>query len=405
MNAHLQADPAGGPDDYLAGFTGQTVFCLGTHEWEAHWTPVQQVMSRLAPANRVIYFEPFHPWLSWMRGKHKILAERRRNGEGTLREVQDNLLVYQPNYPYMPWNMRSGLAAGYNSLVYRREIAALMRRLGVKRPWLWSYFAQSLSVLDLDFEHFVYDCVDDWPAFFPDPREKQFVAALDEELCRRAEVLFVGSQPLLETKQAFNDRIFVVNHAADVAHFMRASDETEPVPEDIARIKGPRIGFVGMMDEVRFDADLIAELAGTGKYQVVLVGGFIGAAEKAVEGLPNVHRLGMKSIAQLPGYLKGMDVCMMPYRLNDATRSIYPLKLHEYLATGKPVVATAIPAAEQHPDVIRVAHSHAEFQRLVDEALAESDPADRARRQAVAAQNSWEHHVAAKLRVLGTEFA
>jgi len=94
----------------------------------------------------------------------------------------------------------------------------------------------------------------------------------------------------------------------------------------------------------------------------------------------------------------------MPYRLNDATRSIYPLKLHEYLATGKPVVATAIPAVEELTDVIRVASGPDEFEQLVDEALAETDPALTQGRQAVAAEHSWEHHVGAKLRVLKDEF-
>jgi glycosyltransferase involved in cell wall biosynthesis len=381
-------------------FAGHTLLCLGTHAWDAHWTPVQQVMVRLAPRNRVIYLEPFHPPLAWLLGKHRLLAEQRTQGVARLREVADNLLVYRPGYPYLPRNMRSPLAARLNAPLYRREIAALLRRLDVRKPWLWSFFAQSLSVLDLEFEHVIYDCVDEWPAFFPHPQEKRFVTAIDDALCRRAELVFVGSAPLLETKGPLNRNTHVVNHAADIAHFGRAADAATTVAADLAAIPTPRVGFVGMMDRVRFDVDLIEQLARQGKYQVVLIGGYVDGAEQTLPRLPNVHRLGMRPVSALPGYLKGLDVCIMPYRLNEATRNIYPLKLHEYLATGKPVVTTAIPAVQEFRHLMYVADNHADFVRHVDTALAEQDTARPAARRACAREHSWEKHVARKIDII-----
>lgn len=373
--------------------SGQVILCLATQAWDAHWTPAQQVMLRLAGRNRVIYFEPFRAPFAWMKRGNDQLRRARRNGVPTLREVAPGLAVYRPGYPYLPWNMRSPLAARVNGLLYVAEIRALLKRLGIARPWLWAFFAQSLTVLDLDFKRVVYDCVDQWPAFFPDPVEKRWVAHVDESLCRRADLVFVGSKPLLEEKASLNPHMFVVNHAADVAHFRKATEPHTQVPADLGSVPRPRLGFVGMIDPVRFDAELVARLAADRTRQIVLIGGTVGGAGVRLPQAPNVHRLGMKRVVELPAYLKGLDVLLMPYRLNEATRHIYPLKLHEYLATGKPVVTTAIPAVEGFEDLLYVAHNEDQFEEQVRRALQERDPELEQRRQACAQAHSWEAHV------------
>ena len=259
--------------DFPESLSGQTILCLATQEWDAHWTPVQQVMLRLAPRNRVIYVEPFHPPFAWLKKSNRHLKRNSAEVQPRLREIKENLWIYRPHSSYLPGNMRSSFAAKWNGRLYKAEIAALLRRLGVNKPWLWAFFAQSLSVLELQFEHFLYDCVDDWPSFFNHPAEREFVAHIDQALCRRAELVFVGSQPLLEKKIGFNPNTFVVNHAADIDHFQKASQAETLVPEDLASIATPRIGFVGMMDTMRFDEELILRLANDPRLQLVLIGG------------------------------------------------------------------------------------------------------------------------------------
>lgn len=383
---------------------GKTIVCLATQAWNAHWTPVQQVMLRLASTNRVVYVEPFHPPLSWLKRDNSVLRKDRDDGLPNLREAAPNLQVYRPSYGYLPRNMRSPAAHRINSFLYRFEIARLLRKLGLQRPILWAFFAQSLSILDLPWDRIIYDCVDDWPSFFQHPKEKAFVSAIDEQLCRRADIVFVGSDPLLEKKLPFQCRTFVVNHAADIAHFSKAADPQTSIPADLAAIAGPRLGFIGMIDTIRFDATLIQQLADELPVQIIIVGGTMPGAERLLPPHPRIHWLGMRSVEQLPAYLRGMDVLLMPYALNEATRTIYPLKLYEYLATGKPVVTTAIPAVGPMRGLMYVSSSHDDFVQNAQIALQEQDPQMLAARKAYASTRTWEAHVARKLTLLSPRF-
>jgi glycosyltransferase involved in cell wall biosynthesis len=382
---------------------GKTIVCLATQAWNAHWTPVQQVMLRLAKTNRVVYVEPFHPFLSWLKHNQAVLRKDRSHNYPRLREVEPNLTVYRPSQGYLPFNMRSKIAAQVNSYLYQRELAKLMGSLGGDGIVLWAFFAQSLAVLKLPFDWVIYDCVDDWPSFFPDPREQAFVRSIDEQLCRSAHIVFVGSDPLLEKKRLFQPQTFVVNHAADTEHFAKAMDPATVIPHDLASIPGPRMGFVGMIDTIRFDAKLIWELAEQTAANIVIVGGCMEGAEKLLPPHPRIHWLGMRSVAELPSYLRGMDVLLMPYSINEATRTIYPLKLYEYLATGKPCVTTAIPAVEPLRHLMYVSDSHEQFITNADLALGEDCPSVVGPRVSYASTRTWEAHVARKCELLRTE--
>lgn len=376
--------------------------CLATQEWDAHWSVAQQVASQLAPSNRVIYVEPFHPPFAWLRKKNSLLKAQRATKSPEIREVRDNITVYRPASPYLPGNMRISAAYRWNSWLYVRELRSMMRRLNAQNPILWAFFAQTASVTEIPCEAFVYDCVDDWPSFFPDPVERAWVERMDAALTKRADIVFTGSDPLREKKGEQNRTIRVVNHAADIAHFGKASLAATPVPADIEKVPHPRVGFVGMIDPLRFDPAIIESLARAegGKYQIVIVGGFLNGADKLIPDLPNVHRIGMRSVPELPGYLKGMDVCIMPYRLNETTRYIFPLKLFEYLATGKPIVGTPIPAVQKHAEHVYVASSNEEFVELTARALREDSDAERERRQHHAAAHDWLAHVTRKAEFL-----
>src|ERR1019366_7746788 len=118
---------------------GETIVCLATQEWDAHWSVAQQVASRLAPANRVIYVEPFHPPFSWLMKRHGLLRKQRENSVAATGEVQPGLTVCRPTGLYLPGNMRLPFVHAWNGWVYRRELQTMMRSLQVVKPILWAF--------------------------------------------------------------------------------------------------------------------------------------------------------------------------------------------------------------------------------------------------------------------------
>ena len=180
---------------------------------------------------------------------------------------------------------------------------------------------------------------------FPGFVDPEVVRAYDDDLTRRADLVITTAENLRASRAVLNPHTYHVANAADVAHFGRALDPTLPLPADIAAIPQPRIGVIGVHDE-RLDVEAIEAIAlADPAWQVVLVGPVReGDVDEArLRALPNVHLLGDKPLAELPAYLKALDVALIPYKLNELTRNIFPLKLFEYLAGGVPVVSAALP--------------------------------------------------------------
>jgi glycosyltransferase involved in cell wall biosynthesis len=178
--------------------------------------------------------------------------------------------------------------------------------------------------------------------------------------------------------------------------FNRALDGDLPIPSDLLAIPEPRLGVVGLHDS-RLDVDAIEALAQADPgWQVVLIGPIKqGQVDEArLRRHANIHLLGEKPRPQLPGYLKGMAVTLIPYKANELTRNIFPLKLFEYLAAGLPVVAGGLPELARFQGIIGLPASATEYPREVRHALESDTPELRVSRVALAAENTWDHRVA-----------
>ncbi len=368
---------------------GLDIVCFATQAWHAHWGFPQNIAGRLAPHNRVVYIEPFEGMLSRLfpGSSPKVRAMRE---SPQLEEIRPNLFRYQPRGLYLPGTATFRLSEALNSPLLATELRRLFQRLNLRRPWFWAFFIQTLSDLDLGYERLLYDCADDWPSYFPNASARRFIAHVDETLSRRADLVFAATQPLIEKKRALNPRVFHAPVGADTRHYATAADPATEVPPELERIPHPRIGLIGMMDEPRIDAALLNAIAAVPGYQLVLVGGQLGKFAALVNDRPNIHRLGLQHVTRLPAFAKGMDVLIMPYRLVECTRYILPLKLNEYLATGKPTVAMAIPAVGTLSNYLYVARTHEEFLSHIRAALAESDETLGNARRELAARNDWD---------------
>ena len=182
------------------------------------------------------------------------------------------------------------------------------------------------------------------------------VKAYDDELTQRADLVITTSENLRRSREQLNPHTHTVLNAADVEIFNRALDPDLPLPADLAAIPAPRMGVVGLHDS-RLDVDALEAIATADpSWQVVLIGPVKSGQvdEQRLRRLPNVHLLGEKPRPELPAYLKGMACALIPYKANELTRNIFPLKLFEYLAAGVPVVAGGLPELQSFSGTIAI---------------------------------------------------
>jgi glycosyltransferase involved in cell wall biosynthesis len=237
----------------------------------------------------------------------------------------------------------------------------------------------------------VYYCIDDYAAL-PDVDERA-VAAMDEDLTRKATVVFVASDTLLEPKRRLNPNTHLSPHGVDFNHFARAQDASLAVPKDLVELPRPVVGFFGLIERW-IDLDLVSYLAEQRPGWTFALIGRVAVPPDQVPQRPNIHYLGPKPYSELPAYGRGFDVSIIPYRLTRQVLHSNPIKLREYLAMGKPIVSVSTPEIDKFADLVATAGTKEQFLAHLDSALAVPlRREDIARRQAAAAAVSWDRRV------------
>lgn len=220
----------------------------------------------------------------------------------------------------------------------------------------------------------VYDCMDELSAFKFAPVE---LTRFEDELFDRADIVFTGGQSLYEAKKLRHHNIHAFPSSIDKAHFGQARAAGNE-PADQADIPYPRIGFFGVVDE-RFDIELIRNVsAAKPDWQIVLIGPVVKIDEASLPRAANIHYLGNKHYRELPAYISGWQIAMLPFALNESTRFISPTKTPEYLSAGKPVISTAIRDVVQpygNNGHVNIIHSAAEFIEQAGKELSKDDDA------------------------------
>jgi len=212
----------------------------------------------------------------------------------------------------------------------------------------------------------VYYCVDEFSEFAGYDREA--ILSAEGRLALRADMVVTTSQALFEAKGPLNANTMLVPHGVDHSHFARATSADTVVPADIAGLPRPILGFWGLV-QGWVDVALIRQLAvGRPDWSVVLIGE-VATDVSALRDLPNVHLLGRRPYASLPGYARGFDAGLIPFRVNRLTRAVNPIKLREYLSAGLPVVSTPLPEVQRYAQLVRIAEPGAGFIAACDEVL------------------------------------
>jgi glycosyltransferase involved in cell wall biosynthesis len=272
----------------------------------------------------------------------------------------------------------------------RHMLDDLIHTFGIAQFVLWYWTPMAVPFTrHLDPAAVVFDCMDELSAFAGAP---PVLRQLERELLARADLVFTGGHSLYEAKRTLHADVHAFPSSVDVAHFARALSVVEE-PPDQRQIPRPRLGFFGVIDE-RLDIALIDGVARARRdWQFVLLGPTAKIDPATLPRHRNIHYLGMKSYDQLPDYLAGWDVALLPFARNDATRFISPTKTPEYLAAGRPVVSTSIrdvvrPYGEL--GLVHIADSVEAFIAGADAAMQEDADLRRARVAARLSGSSWD---------------
>jgi glycosyltransferase involved in cell wall biosynthesis len=294
------------------------LLCLSHLRWDFVWQRPQHLMSRFARDRRVFFVE-----------------EPIWGDIGPRLEIGDRKGGIKVAVPHLP----HGLSPEQAETAQRELLCDLLEQHEVAEYVLWYYTPMAVPFTGgLEPLAVVYDCMDELSLFRGAPPE-----LMDQEakLLAAADLVFTGGQSLYEAKRERHPRVHPFPSSIEAEHFRQAREEREE-PTDQAALPRPRLGYFGVIDE-RLDLDLIAAVADARpEWQIVMVGPVVKIDPATLPRRANLHYLGMKGYADLPSYLSGWDVALMPFALNESTRFISPTKTPEYLAGGRPVVSTPI---------------------------------------------------------------
>jgi glycosyltransferase involved in cell wall biosynthesis len=210
-------------------------------------------------------------------------------------------------------------------------------------------------------------------------------------LLARADVVFAGGRSLAESKSRFHENVHFFGCGVDAQHFNAAREAHTVVPAALAALTGPVLGYIGVIDE-RLDYALIANLAEHLPHaSLAMIGPVVKVEPRDLPRRENIHWFGQQTYESLPSFMKGFDVCLMPFAINKATEYINPTKTLEYMASGKPIVSTPVAdVVRNFTPIVAVAESVQGYLSAVTDALVRPSPELAERGIARAAESSWE---------------
>lgn len=399
-----------------------TIICLSSQSWDdTMWTNKQHIMSRLAKNHRVIHVDyglrplPLYLYRRLRKRPQDVLRPVRLLTDG-VGQRGPGLYVADHISPLVAGVFPHGHPVRDRSTFDLKVmyLKRFLKRHKIDDPIVWVYHPGYADALDnLPRKLLVYDCVDNYAAFPTYRDDPQWIMLREERLCRQADLVFTTSQKLYDTRLHYNpNHTHLVHNVGDAEHFHQAANPQTQVPEVLSSLKGPVIGFVGAVSDYKLNLEWIKHLAHhRPTWNIVLIGP-VGMADPStdvgkLQQMSNVHLLGHRHYDDLPQYLKGFDVAVIPYNINAYTESVFPIKFFEFLATGKPVVISPLPALKDYADKVLVARDKDGFVAACQSALDDPETGRQARID-LAFEHSWPKrigalmgHIDARLEQLG----
>jgi len=294
---------------HSAQYYDMIVFC---HlRWQFVYKRPQHIISRMANTMKILFIE-------------EPLEYKEKENCGNLIVINEMLHVLQPN------------VKDIQSIV--EIIPQYVSNTTISYGWFYSAaFCPLLG--SMEFENVIYDCMDELSLF---KNASEHLTNQEKYLISQSNIIFTGGKSLYESKKQFHKNVHCIPNSVDNYHFAKALNGVA-IPDDIASLKSPIVGYYGVIDE-RINLELLHEAAKKlPNISFVMIGPLGQIEENELPKESNIHYLGIKPYSQLPNYLKAFDVAMMPFALNDATKYISPNKTLEYIAAGRAIISTKIP--------------------------------------------------------------
>lgn len=384
------------------------ILFFATHEWSNLWRRRQQLAHELSlrpEVDSVMYVNMpvISSVLDVLRGRFEsgVLGDDRRAhfsailGKPT--KVAERVWSYTGSQKTLPLTRNKTIRRikalnAFNAWAYANRLRASLNRLPGEQ--LIVYLSHPLHAFALDaFKSRIlscYDWTDDWPQFELIPlADRDEYRHISQQVPRQVDVLFAVSQNLYKRAKKLNPNAYWMPNATNL-HNMNGS-VPKPDPE-LNEISGPRLGYVGHIGD-RIDFDLLRKIAEARRdWSIVMVGPVWSNRKEEVEELgrlSNVHFVGARPYDSLRGIFDQFDACLIPHTVDELTASMDPIKLYDYLATGKPIVTTQVSGVERFGDAIYIADSHDGFISQINAALNETNNSLVDRRRAYGRDNSW----------------
>ncbi len=338
------------------------VLALVPERWGGMWLSRHQVLTRLSRYFHVVWHNPAPSWNK---------RQRPMSNTDPTPPPANGFEIYEPE-SWLPRIYRPGILVRATEQARLHRSRRLLEKAGCRQTVLYLWRPEFGVALDLvDHDRSCYHIADEYS--FSD--EEHSIPAEERALIERVDQVFVHSPALMEKKGHINPNTAYVTNGVDYAAFATPADE----PADLAAIPHPRIGYVGRIKKQMDWQTLIGIARRRPDWSLVLVGptgqmGSFEADKNELFAMPNVHYLGNRSVGEIPGYMQHIDVCLLCYALTDYTRYIFPLKLHEYLASGRPVVGSDIRTLRDFSSTVRIAHDVNEWCAAIEASLS---PAER----------------------------
>ena len=329
-----------------------SLMCFSHLRWDFVYQRPQHLLSRFSNLFKIYFFE--EPLLDASYREYLSFSKR-----------GPNLYVIVPH-----------LIAGLSELQINKILTGMVDKFLLNKDLddfvFWYYSPMAVAFSDKhNPKAVIYDCMDELSAFKNAPRA---LSALEKKLMKNADVMFTGGNSLYEAKKNQHANVHPFPSSIEKDHFERAR-KIKQQPKDQLHIDGPKIGFYGVIDE-RFDIDLIKDIAERKPdWQIILLGPVVKIDQEILPVNKNIHYLGPKKYQELPAYLSGWDVALIPFLLNESTRFISPTKTPEYLSAGIPVVSTPIKDVVDpygNKDLVHIGNNSEEFIRAIESELQRS---------------------------------